>query len=352
MAIRWDELGPEKYERMVSVLLSRLNPDARRVDGKGGDGGLDVQIAHEPEGKIEHAFELKSFTGRMDSRRRQQVIRSLNRVADLRPERWTLVVPIDPTPRENKWFRRLAADYPFPLDWCGKTWLDDKMSAFPDIRRYFLEGADDEVVRLLLELHKEEAFVSAVPDAVGRLGRLRDRLSEVDPHCRYEMATVSGEDSRWSSDVLFAFRIGDVRVDVYPKYAGAVHDRPVRLNATVVFGPEDREVHDLLGYGQGVTIPSRMIESLTIDAPSGLGGTFNESELVVWPVDKQLTEPITIWLDVMDEDCLVASCSVRLNERTGGPKGFIFAGTDSTRWLEVELKDQVGGEGRLKFLGA
>ncbi len=338
MAIRWDELGHEMYEKMVSVLLGRLHPDARRIDGSGGDGGVDVKIAYEPEGRIAHAFELKSFTGRMDQRRRRQVKRSLDRVAELFPERWTLVVPIDPTPGENRWFRSLAADYPFPLDWCGKNWLDEKMSAFPEIGRYYLEGAKDEVLRLLVALHEEEAVVADAPDAMSRLKGLRDRLNEIDPHYRYEMATVTGEDSRWQSDVLFGFRSGDVRVDVYPRYFGAVSDRPVTVNATVLFGPDDLAVQDALGYGQGVTIPSRMIESVTVDAPSGLGGTFEESEMVLWPIDTELADPITIWLDVLEEDVLVSSCSVRLNERTGGPKGFIFTGTDSTGWLAIQLK--------------
>ncbi len=119
MSIRWDELEPQKYEHMVSVLLSRLHPDAQRIDGKGGDGGRDVQIVQGPDGSIADAFELKSFTGRMTSGRRRQVIRSLGRAAALDPARWILVVPIDPTPREDKWFRQLGADYCFPTVWCG-----------------------------------------------------------------------------------------------------------------------------------------------------------------------------------------------------------------------------------------
>ena len=62
MSIRWDEFEPQGYEGMVSVLLSRLHPDAQRIDGKGGDGGRDVQIVHGQDGLITDAFELKSFT--------------------------------------------------------------------------------------------------------------------------------------------------------------------------------------------------------------------------------------------------------------------------------------------------
>ena len=154
MSIRWEELGERKYEDMVSVLLSRLHPDSQRIDGQGDDGGRDVQIVHGGDGTITNAFELKSFTGRMNSGRRNQVKRSLERAAALEPARWTLVVPIDSTPGEMDWFRRMGENYGFPLEWRGKTWLDGKMAAHPDIRRYFVGGAKDEVYRLLLELNQ------------------------------------------------------------------------------------------------------------------------------------------------------------------------------------------------------
>ena len=169
MSIRWHDFEPQGYEDMVSALLSRLNPDAQRIDGKGGDGGRDVQIVHKQTDKITDAFELKSFTGRMTTSRRRQVARSLKRAAALEPRQWTLVVPIDPTPGEERWFRKLGKEYPFPTGWAGKTWLDEKVSAFPDIRRYFVEGASDEVIRLLRELREERAAVTDVRDAVGRL---------------------------------------------------------------------------------------------------------------------------------------------------------------------------------------
>ena len=58
MSIRRDEFEPQKYEGMVSVLLSRLYPDAQRIDGKGGDGGRDVQIVDGQAGLLDDAFEL------------------------------------------------------------------------------------------------------------------------------------------------------------------------------------------------------------------------------------------------------------------------------------------------------
>jgi hypothetical protein len=56
VSLRWEDLEPQKYENMVSVLLSRLHPDSQRIDGKGGDGGRDVQIVHTGDGSIADAF--------------------------------------------------------------------------------------------------------------------------------------------------------------------------------------------------------------------------------------------------------------------------------------------------------
>ena len=344
MSIRWEDLGAQKFEKMVSVLLSRLYSDSQRIDGKGGDGGRDVQIIHAGGGSITEAFELKSFTGRVGSGRRKQVKRSLERAADLRPARWTLVVPIDPNPSELEWFCQLGTSYCFPLEWRGKTWLDEKMAAFEDIRRSFLEDANAEVVRLLSELNKEQAILTRVPDAVPRLESLRERLNEIDPYYRYELATLTGAANNWPSDVVFSVRQGDVRVAAYPKYRGAVQDRPVSIRARVSVGPEDLSILEQLGYGLETTIPHRIISSVTVDLPSRLGGDFSGGEFNIFPVDTELDDPIILSLRVMAEDAVVASYPVQLKERTSGLRGSVFTGTDSTGWLTMRLTVDVVNE--------
>ena len=344
MSIRWEDLAKQKFEDMVSVLLSRLHPDSQRIDGKGGDGGRDVQIVHSGDGSIADAFELKSFAGRVGPVQRKQVKRSLDRVAGLRTSRWTLVVPIDPTPRELDWFCQLGKDYSFPLKWRGKTWLDEKMAAFPDIRRYFLEDANAEVVQLLRELNKEQAIVTDANNAMGRLRALHERLNEIDPYYRYELATVTGTANNWPSDVIFSVRRGDVRVDAHAKYRGAVEDRPVSIRAMVTVGPEDVPILEPLDYGLESTIPQRMISSLTVDLPSGLGGNFSGGEFNIVPACTELDDPIILSLRVMAEDMVVASYPVQLKEQTSGPRGSVFTGTDSTGWLTMRLTINVVDE--------
>ena len=344
MSIPWEDLGRQKFEDMVSVLLSRLHPDSQRIDGKGGDGGRDVQIVCPGDGSVIDAFELKSFTGRMGDVQRPQVKRSLNRVASLRPSRWTLVVPIDPTPGELEWFCQLGKGYSFPLEWRGKTWLDEKMAAHPDIRRYFLEDANAEVVQLLLKLNQEQAIVTDANDVMDRLRVLHERLNEIDPYYRYELATVTGTANNWPSDVVFSVRKGDVRVDAYAKYRGAVQDRPVSIRAMVSVGPEDLSILEQLGYGLETTIPHRMISSVTVDLPSRLDEDFSGGEFKIFPVDTELDDPIILSLRVMAEDAVVASYPVQLKERTSGLRGSVFTGTDSTGWLTMRLTVDVVNE--------
>ena len=344
MSIRWDDLEPTGYENMVSVLLSRLHPNARRIDGKGGDGGRDVQLVSGQDGEIITAFELKSFTGRMTSGRRDQVERSLKRAITSRPPQWTLVVPIDPTPGEDKWFRQLGKEYGVPTDWLGKTWLDEKMSAFPDIRRYFLEGAKDEVYRLLKDIREEQARITDVHDAVARVRSLRGRLNEIDPHYRYEMSTGPTASTIWPSDVAFSVSLGDVRIDVYPKYLGADIDRPVTVKFKIVGGPKGEVIRNAMDYGLETTIPASLISSVTIDAPLGLGGDFNATEINLSPINTTLDKPVTLALKVMDGDSVLANCPVHFTSRTGGPRGSVMTGMDSSGWLQIRLTHDAEAE--------
>ena len=165
------------------------------------------------------------------------------------------------------------------------------MAAFPDIQRYFLEGAKDEVFHLLRELGQERARVTDVHDAVGRIRSLRERLDEIDPHYRYELATGTAAANSRPSDIVFSVSFNDVRVDVYPKYLGASEDRPITIRVNVVDDPEFEAIQSALDYGLGTTIPPHLVSSLVVDAPAGLGGSFTGYGIDVLPIDTKLDAP-------------------------------------------------------------
>ncbi|MFE2561612.1 hypothetical protein ACFXGT_37515 [Streptomyces sp. NPDC059352] len=99
--IPWDDLAknPRASESLVTLLMLRLRGRAQAVDGSGGDGGRDL-FEYAEDGRLV-IYEAKSFTGRMNSGRRTQVVRSLTSAARHQPDHWDLLVPIDATPASS-----------------------------------------------------------------------------------------------------------------------------------------------------------------------------------------------------------------------------------------------------------
>jgi hypothetical protein len=131
------------------------------------------------------AYELKNFTGRMTPARRRQIKRSLDRAMESGPRTWTLVVPIDPTPAEQRWFESLGTGLPAQLEWLGKTWLEEQLARFPDIVRYF-SGAADEVVRILTEMSREDALPGDAAGLAQQFAGMASRLNDIDPYYWFE----------------------------------------------------------------------------------------------------------------------------------------------------------------------
>src|SRR5438105_568521 len=119
---------------MVSVALSHLHPNFQRVDGSGGDAGRDVYFETDAGLLI---YELKSFSERIDITQRKQIIRSLKRAKTHSPKKWFLVVPVDPTPGEIRWFKgvKKSCGCDFPTYWRGRAWLNDLFAKRPEVRR-------------------------------------------------------------------------------------------------------------------------------------------------------------------------------------------------------------------------
>ena len=251
-------LSPGRYEDMVSVLLSRIR-QTRRVDGRGGDDGRDCYFSDEAG---TDAYELKSFTGRMTGVRRQQVARSLRRALEQAPRTWSLVVPIDATPKEQEWFGSLMPGTTTKLTWLGKTWLEGQLAAHPDIGRYFA-GASDEVVQILADIARTDALPSDAPGLATRMSGMVARLNEIDPYYTFDF-TIAGDRTV---------------VSCRPRYPDALRDRPISFSAQLKLDettPPDLRaaIDDFMLYGSPVHIPAENISRLTIEAPGGLGGQF------------------------------------------------------------------------------
>lgn len=350
--VRWEDLERTPlYEDMVSVLLSRLHLESERIDGSGGDGGRDVQI-RTPE-RLD-LFQLKSFVGRVSARspnRRRQIEESLRTAARLRPDSWTLVVPIDHTAAELKWFDGLRQKYDFPLAWHGRTWLDNQMAAFPDIQRYYVDGIRDEVVELLRQLKGEQsALEGGANDAIARLDGLRTRLNELDPQYRFELISGPAEMAMtaFPQGVMYSQRQGEngpVTIVVIPKYRNALRDRPVMVKAELRF-PETAvgqeaadEFRSFLNFGDPATVSAEHVQEIDVDAPAGLGGTIARGSLRVGPVPADTGFMLDARLRVLNEaGSQLASLPIRFDSGHRGQLGTVITGHDVTGVLHSSIR--------------
>ena len=324
--VRWSELSTRVYERMVSVLISTLNPEAERIDGSGGDGGRDVQLRRPDRLDL---WELKSHSGRVGQTQRQQISRSLKRAATHNPNSWTLVIPVDHTPTELAWFDKLRSKYPFPLHWKGLTWLDGQMAERPHLPRYFVYGGADEATSILLELRRDEAeFAEGLSHVVARVERWVDRLKTLDPFWDFQITRSA--DGRYG-------------ITPVPKYRGAENDRPIRITVEGKFPTTDEGTRALeafqmaIEFGRPTTVAREHVEAITVDAPAGLAGVF-QSDLEIRGTVDTSAKPGLILIAYAVDGSVLSSLPLSVSQTTRGSSGAELTATDASGGLTLRLR--------------
>lgn len=346
--------GTRVFEDAVSTLVSRLHPDAERIDGSGGDGGRDVQIRR--PGQL-YLFELKSFTNRLSAtnpNRRSQVEKSLLTAAALQPDSWTLIVPIDHNESELKWFDGLKEKYPFPLLWHGEGWLNDQMMKYPDVRRYYFEDSSHEVIEILKELNSEQgALAGGVDDALKRAQALRARLNDIDPQYRIEISPgpAAAAEAAFPGAIMYEERGGGGQdpwtISLLPKYKNADRDRPIQIKANLVFAAGDASGLSVDDYIQMMAFGSKdpmtvAVVDLAVDAPTGLGGSHPTGKMIIGAPVEKISLPVRVQIST-PAGIPVASLDLTLSERVRGNKGVTLFGEHDSKFLTIKMKLDYSG---------
>ena len=326
MRIDWS--APEvkaANEDMNSVLVQRLHPTAVRIDGSGGDEGRDVQLM--TDGGLV-VFQLKDFTGRLSTGgRKRQIVRSLEKAATHEPIRWELVVPIDPTPEELAWFEDETANFDFPCVWRGRTWLDGQHAQFPEIHRYFIERAADEVIRLLEVIREPEA--SDPLSLVNAMTKASNRMAEIDPHYTFEV-TVGPRPEFPPDGIAWMTATDNVTVMARPRYASALADRPIGFTVTLQ-GSKD-EVEEWvrgLRFGDPVVVPHGGASISDYVGPEMFAPPEGPVEMKLMARTQDLAEQVPVTLEVWDREVesRLGALDVPISEVQQGMDGLVARGT-------------------------
>ncbi len=178
--IDWTKVDSTSFEDLIQALIVETHPGAVAMDGSGGDGGRDVELA-KPERRV--FFDAKYFPEPLRRTQRRQVERALKSVAkhgDV--DEWILVVPRNHNPAEKQWFEDLELPICCTRQWLGETWIGVEVAKRPYLSRAYLKTQTEETLRLLAEYHAEQAALTGgVSDLLGRHQNLAALGDTLDP---------------------------------------------------------------------------------------------------------------------------------------------------------------------------
>jgi hypothetical protein len=330
--VPWGECAPSQVEALVSAWLTRVVPGAQRVEGAGGDDGADVRAP--VDGGI-HVFEIKSFSKRLTAGNKNQISRSLATAIQRQPDMvcWTLVLPLDLTPAEIRWFNQtLAASVAVPIDYIGRTALEAGLSAHRDLLRAFAPGSvERRAMDLLGDYHAEQAAMTrGMVDGVERVQRLRDQFDLTDPDYAFDIADV---------------RPGRTTINIRPKDPHAAGRRP--LGGLLAFlvdegSPVQKAVDNFMRYGRPVTIPSDNVAGVDLDLPGGLGDLIPPGARPQVSIGQAGGDPG--WrqpgrLAAVRGGRVLATLPIEWDDSTRGPLGGAWlSGRDRSGFLEIGLR--------------
>ncbi|WP_173100613.1 hypothetical protein [Actinomadura verrucosospora] len=320
--IHWKDLDPAKVERSIKILLRELHPDAQGIDGAGGDDGQDVRW-ESPDGLV--IFEIKSFTSRLTNTQKRQIKRSLKQAKHHNPDRWILIVPLDPTPSERTWFNGINEEATTPaLEWRGLDWLEGQFASREHLIRY-VEGPLYQLAERATQFSQEQAtLTNGLPDVASRLAGLQQRAQELSPFWRIDMETRPKQS---------IFRVSE-------RFPGAASLDPVQINAAFTFPTHDpeaeqtrRQVQQAIDYGLAFSVEERFISGFTIDASEETKRLLLPkgpiTRLTIEPQQDNTNLPLPCRLETVNADKSVeATLDVMLNTRTVGQRGVQLSGSD------------------------
>ena len=267
MTIDWAGLGQERFDRTVEVLLrDRFGPRVRAVNGKGGDGGVDIEIRMDFD--LLWIVQLKYFeTGFSGgfSPRRKQIKRSYQKAMSHQPSRWTLVVPCLCTTPEDEYVKGLNGGQASPvISVVDRDDLDKWMADAPHVEASVLRTTNTELERLARIFNQEKAAaLDGVSDVVSRVRNLGSVVNSLHPE--------------WA--VGFAYSpTGPSSVSVQPRYPGAAISDPITF--AVGLGQLSADLNDALtrsiGYGTSETVilPATAVTSVHISGGPFVSGDY------------------------------------------------------------------------------
>ncbi|MBP1231656.1 hypothetical protein JOE40_001300 [Arthrobacter sp. PvP102] len=276
-SINWRTISENDFNKIVESLIVRDRTKngliAQAVDGRGGDGGTDIDVRVERTGQVIEILQLKWFPEGFSNHfkaRKTQIKKSFESAMSEAPPVWTLVIPANLTPNERKSVFALRKGRKVIIRFVDETNLNLLLADHPEVH----DWATRDVARQALEIvARDSASMSKPRDLALEATRLHDK--------------ANGTSAYWGRN--WAVTDGVVTEVLYAKRPDAPQREPLSFVVETEFGPDDaalgREFTDSLSYGvmNPIVLPSHVVTSFTKVGPEWFAEEVGPGELRIFP---------------------------------------------------------------------
>lgn len=344
--LNWLTLGEEEFNRIAEQLIRRSviedNPgvDVKAIDGRGGDGGIDLDATVERTGQIVAIYQLKwfpeGFSGAWGQARKPQIRKSFDAALSHSPPVWYLVVPRNLTPKERSFVRSLREHRRRPITrYIGATELDAMLVRFPDIEQW--------------------AQRNPLRDALELTGRSSAALNKPDD-LHYEMkalaARVSARSDYWGVDVSMA---GNVYTEsLVARRPDAAEREPLTLTLNADF-TEHRELGEAykrtLEYGgtEPIVLPETVVKAFERHGPEWFAGPTEVGQVEFHPVPEVLNARTSVSLLGPDDRLLAQRTGVSAKLVRGSLGGQLIIDLGDNLTFTFVMSREEPGRGDVKI---
>jgi hypothetical protein len=328
--VDWSTISEIRFNELAEMLIvedrSRDGLVAQAINGRGGDGGIDIDVKVARTAQLVEILQLKWFPQGFSAKygnRKRQIEKSFKSALVHNPGVWTLVVPANLTIPERKVIYALKKDRRLRIKLIGVTELNLLLAKYPDIHDWAMR----DIARDLLSfVGRESATLSKPGDLSAEAKRLQERSNAISPNWGMNFSSVGGV----------------VSEQLYAKHVNAMEREPLSFSLLTEFGPDDdelrREFEDSLNYGvtQQLVLPSHVISSFTKVGPEWFAGEVDSGEVHILPADEAPREMRINATSVDAEGKRLSSVSARKGKLVGGHVGatleFSTPGGLTLRW--------------------
>lgn len=348
--IPWSNLSGEDVETLIAVFIRKRHPEANRIRPSSGDNGIDLQVKN-ANGTYD-VYQVKKFANNLTTNQKSQIKKSLTALNDhirktgFKVANWYLVLPLDATPQNLKWFEEITRELPYHCDWFGLSHVQAWATDMPEVYDYFLGNSVREVERLVHtfieaarvdDLHDDKALLS-------KLHSICNMLEDRDPNYAYTVSIASKFDKHsyfiTRPNLAFSFLEkrsdgSSITIDILAKYREA--NSFAKITLPMEFVPQNQEQHEQFEsfkkYGTSLAnFPARLVDVSNVPFLKDALPNAQTQSCRAFVLPRKEGNELELILTAQS-----ASVLLKQVEHTHGAEGAQWTGEDESGCLRVQL---------------